>query len=405
MEEIALLGGGISALSFGYSLKKNNQKAVLFEKEGRLGGALSSFKMGSHLFERGPRTFKYSRCPHLYALCQELGLELAYTDLLPHKLLFKGKPRSFKYLCIKMVWPILSEWTRKKGNSGDESVRSFVSRRLGSGFAEIFFDPLVRGIYCGSIDDLSALTLFKKLKKWEEEYGSLTKGFLSSKKEKKKKDFLFLPKKGTSGLVEALEKEFPGTIHKGETVKSLSFKEDYWKITTDKGEYFSKKIVSALPSFVIGKLLKTDFPELAKKLSEIRYGGVTVVNLGYERDLFSSDKIYGYLVPSIEKEMVLGVVFDSNAFPFMGHQVSVMVSLEEKNPIEVAKKALEKHMGIKEAPLLEQASSWNLAIALVDVGHEKRTNEIRELLKEIPTLELLGNYLTGASVEACIKAF
>ena len=73
--DVIILGGGISGLSARYYLTKHHPKVrvSLLEKEEQIGGVIKTEK-GPFFFERGPRTFKTSRCPTLLSLIDELGL-------------------------------------------------------------------------------------------------------------------------------------------------------------------------------------------------------------------------------------------------------------------------------------------------------------------------------------------
>lgn len=61
----------------------------------------------------------------------------------------------------------------------DESVASFVSRRLGSALADNILSAVLHGIYAGDIYQLSAKTILSKQYFLEYHYGSIMKGALN----------------------------------------------------------------------------------------------------------------------------------------------------------------------------------------------------------------------------------
>lgn len=73
-------------------------------------------------------------------------------------------------------------------------------------------------------------------------------------------------------------------------------------------------VISGIPSHRLANILPKDCEELASELRNIHSTTVAVVNLEYEGSVLSVDG-FGYLVPSSEPMKVLGIIFDSCAFP------------------------------------------------------------------------------------------
>ena len=71
---IAILGGGITALSAAYQLKKNNIDFVLFEKESILGGKIKTVQKDGYTCELGPNTVLINN-KEIKELIHQLGLE------------------------------------------------------------------------------------------------------------------------------------------------------------------------------------------------------------------------------------------------------------------------------------------------------------------------------------------
>ncbi|MED6295279.1 hypothetical protein CHARACLAT_030012, partial [Characodon lateralis] len=77
-----------------------------------------------------------------------------------------------------LVFSLITEILVKKGKEADESIHSFVSRRLGKELADIAIDSLCRGVFAGDSKKLSVRSCFPSLFKAEQQGGSLTLGFL-----------------------------------------------------------------------------------------------------------------------------------------------------------------------------------------------------------------------------------
>jgi len=79
------------------------------------------------------------------------------------------------------------------------------------------------------------------------------------------------------------------------------------KITVD-------HVISGIPAQALASILPEDWEGLASELKNIYNTTVAVVNLEYEGSVVPVEG-FGYLVPSSEPLQVLGIIFDSCAFP------------------------------------------------------------------------------------------
>jgi protoporphyrinogen/coproporphyrinogen III oxidase len=189
MNRIIVVGGGIAGLSAAYYAQKNiPTRTSLIESASYWGGKITtdrvSFDDGQFIIEGGPDTFLASK-PWGVALCKELGLGERLHGTNQNKkntyVLNKGRllplPEGLAMMIPSDVPSILRSrlisWfgkTRmgldfllpaknvnpdKTGAGGDESLGSFVSRRLGREAYENLIEPLMSGIYAGDGDQLS----------------------------------------------------------------------------------------------------------------------------------------------------------------------------------------------------------------------------------------------------------
>ena len=401
-KRVIILGAGISGLSCAYFLSKNSDYEItVLEKNSRAGGWLDTDSSKGFLFEHGPRTFLFFKCKELLALVTELGLEkdLIFSD--PEGkgryLWIDGKLRKVPLWTSALVKSLLKEW-RVPAVQEDESIWDFACRRFNKGVAMHFFDPMVTGIYAGNMRTLSVQACFPSIKRWEQEQGSVTKGLW--KMQKPKGPSLFTLEKGVQSLVAQLEKQSRAEFHYGEEVTSVEFKGSL-KVTTSQGVFEGDYLFSALPAHVAGKLLD-------QELLEISHTGATVVNFGYHKKVLEK-KGFGYIVSSQEQEGVLGVIFDSNAFPKKNKEetrLTVMLreaDLDEQEALEISLRALAKHLNITVYPDAYQVVHAPQAFPQMEVGHITKMHSLeKRLAGKYPNLRLLGNYLYGVGVEDCI---
>lgn len=66
-----------------------------------------------------------------------------------------------------------------RAESVDETVYEFAARRMGRGFADTFVAAMVRGVPAGDAREVSLAALFPKMRKMEDEHGSLTRALIA----------------------------------------------------------------------------------------------------------------------------------------------------------------------------------------------------------------------------------
>ena len=150
---------------------------VVLEAKDRIGGVISTDRVDGFTLEGGPDSFITNK-PWGIDLCRRLGLadQLIETDS-SHRRSFvvrKGQlvpvPEGFVLMAPHRILPILTtpvlSWRGKlrvlmdlviprRDQDSEESLASFVRRRLGREALERLVQPLVGGIYTGDPNDLS----------------------------------------------------------------------------------------------------------------------------------------------------------------------------------------------------------------------------------------------------------
>ena len=333
--EIAILGGGISGLTQAYQLHKLGCSVTVYEKSERLGGCIET-SLEPYFFERGPRTFMVDRGAALLKLIDEVGLssELIFAERTHRYLYYKNKLRNIPkhYLALAL----LTEWMRPKGPK-DETIAEFGYRRLGKKVTDYLLEPMSLGIFAGDIHHLSIQTCFPYFKEMEQRFGSLSRGFLHQKKTAKD-GRLFTLKRGMQSLIECL----------GQNLKIV--------LNYDGPLPEAEVVIKALPP----RLLDPELP----------MNTLATVNLAFDEPVLSKEG-FGYLVPSVEKEPILGVIFDSSVFPQQNktpHETRITVMMREANP-SLAIETIQRHLLIKKDPVYVHSTEYKKALPEFPVGY------------------------------------
>src|SRR2546426_8903555 len=201
--KLAVVGGGITGLAAAHravELARERSTALdltLMEAGARLGGTIATEHAGGFLIESGPDSF-LSEKPWALALCRRLGVEdrLVRTDDRFRKVFvwYAGRlhalPDGFQLLAPTKLGPFvrsgLFSWPGKlrmaldlvmpRGTSDDESLGTFVRRRLGREALERVAQPLVAGIYTADPDDLSLTATMPRFSELEKQERSIILG-------------------------------------------------------------------------------------------------------------------------------------------------------------------------------------------------------------------------------------
>ncbi|KAE9381840.1 Protoporphyrinogen oxidase [Stipitochalara longipes BDJ] len=480
----AVLGGGITGLSSAHFLTQELPKAkvTIYESEDKLGGWLKSkyvdVKNGRILFEQGPRTLRPSTPASLVTL--EMIEKLALEDevLLTSKNSDAAKNRFIYYPdhlvrmpgpgqdLYSMAWSILTEpvftgfyraiWEvardPRPSNLEDESVASFLNRRLGGPqVGDNIVSAVLHGIYAGDIYQLSAKSIIRKLWDFEGQHGSMMEGTRASWEDTLKTAkqgansshglkaggslqdqmrgaSVYTFKEGIGQLSSALEASLrinPNVEFKtGDKVTSINYdiKSDSISIKTALNQ--TPKNYTQAISTISGKTLSTLTPSVPS-LSSMHAVTVMVVNLYYSNPNILPERGFGYLIPrSIpfeqNPECALGVVFDSDAVQGQdtvpGTKVTVMLGghwwdgfssyPDAEEGAAMAKTVLHRHLKIDVEPDAVNVGLQKDCIPQYVVGHESKMRAAnRELMSAFKgKLKVAGNSYTGVGLNDCVMA-
>lgn len=417
---IVILGAGISGLALAWALQRRYGSEIaltLVEASPRVGGWIRTFDQEGFLFDIGPRACRPDGAEATLNLIEELGLQSSLIHASPaakqRYLYTKGKleplPTSlFRFLTSPltrpMLWRLFNEWRVGRG-AEEESIHAFISRRLGAHTADLLFDPLTLGIHAGDSRVLSMKACFPKLVEWERSAGSLTRGFLRSRRQPASKNgCLFSLVGGMQELVDALGAQLAADIRLG--MRALAIQGNRVLLSTGES-LLADRIYTALPASAAADVLAEAAPQSSRLLKTIPANTVTVVNLGYRSPQLALEG-FGYLIPSCERESILGVVWDSSVFPQQNRwrgqtRLTVMIAGAKSDAKDVACEAVERHLGIRRRADVSVITVAPHAIPQYTLGHLDRIETLRRILQqEAPQVELLGNSFYGLSVNDCI---
>ncbi|KZV99515.1 Protoporphyrinogen oxidase [Exidia glandulosa HHB12029] len=466
---IAVLGGGISGLSAAlHLLRRFNSPLTLIEGSHRYGGWIDSHTetiLGSPvILEGGPRTLRPSSALlELLVLTNALHLArpmAARSPAMRSRFVHFHGTDGLTALPSKALGALFSPFGRTairgtlkdlftrrtpaKNSDSDESIESFLTRRVQEPDLVNMVSAVVHGIYAADARVLSARVFMGPAY----EYGSPVQYVFAPPSTKAKFrpppekypliDGALVPKTpfsirgGTGSLTSALhdtisrETRFRGVLRTH--VTAIQRRADGIELTL-RGEdgtvtrrTFSH-VVSALPMPTLQAVLP---PRLQAQpvLNQTPYTNVTVVNLVFPRQRTPlHPQGFGYLIPRPASGYtdntgagVLGVIFDSCVAPQEADDRVVRMTAMVGGPyyphlpepdLSTLLATIGRQLGRREplpAPLFARAVQAHRCIPTPTVGHLARVKSLKEALQREfqAKLEIVGAAVTGVSVGDCI---
>ena len=301
----------------------------------------------------------------------------------------------------------------------DESVASFVRRRVGAEFLDYAIDPFVAGIHAGDPQRLSMRHAFPRMVALERNHGSLIRGMFAKKMDRSKKRH----ERETISFRDGLE-TLPNRMHQllGERVRlkspatALRRTDHAWSVRVngeDEGPFDA--VISTVPLHAWGSI---SLPQTAPELPRAQYAPVTIVWLGLEERILDHPLDgFGALVPSVEQDFeVLGTLFSSSIFPnraphgfalltvFLGGTRHADADyLGSERAIDVALRDLTTLLGISGPPRFARARHWQNAIPQYDLNYADILQRLNELEHALPGVFFAGSYRDGISVADTVE--
>jgi len=437
---VLVVGAGISGLALTYYLRKSGIDAQIVEASPRPGGVIRSERRDGFLLELGPQSF--SGTPQLVELARELGIQnelLEAPPRAPRFLLMNSQlkpaplsPPAFfasSLFSARTKWSILRDlFGRSAPPDGDESVAVFIRRKFSPELLDKLVAPFVSGIYAGDPEKLSLRAAFPQLHEAERTAGSVIRGMMRAAKSKpgpKQRPALQTFRDGNETLIKALAKNLGSALRCGVEVTAIQQggagipqSGERFVVDTIAAEgnetIITDHLVLAMPAYVAAKLLR---PELASLLGEIKYAPVSIVSLGYQRkDLGHSLEGFGFLIPRSEGLRTLGSVWNSSLFPgrvpegyvlltsFVGGATDPeAATLSAEELYAMVHKELAPVLSIRGLPTFWNVQTYQRALPQYNLGHTARMAAFARESWFLLNLKLVGNYLRGPAIGACIE--
>jgi oxygen-dependent protoporphyrinogen oxidase len=440
-----LVGAGISGLVCADALRKAGIDAHVVESSATPGGVIRSERLDDYLLEYGPQSFTATSA--VLNLCRELHIDdrlLQAPPNTPRYVLVKGTLRPVPlsppaFIASSLFSPVTKLAVlrdilgRSTPPQSDESIAAFTRRKFSRELLDKLIGPFVSGIYAGDPEKLSLRSAFPQLYEAEKSAGSIIRGLLFSAKKRTasaEKPTLQTFRGGNQTLIQALAANLGSNLRCGVTAQRIRVTTISREATIDTPTFevtllakgreellTTNRLIIASPAQEAATLLRDLDPQFESALLPIAYAPVAVVSLGYLKSAVRhSLEGFGFLVPRSSGLKILGTVWNSSLFPnrapdghvlltsFVGGATDPSaVSLPESEIVSTVHRELASVLGISERPTFSHAHLWQRAIPQYNLGHARQVRQLDQMQSKYPYIRLIGNYLCGPAMGACVE--
>ena len=344
---VCVIGGGISGLAAGYRLMQAGADVTVLEGSERVGGLLGTQVFDGFVVETGADSILTEK-PWAMRLAEELGLKghvIKTSDKsrgahIVHDGKLERVPEGFSLMAptdlVQMALsPIVSKRGKlrmlgdlvlPRGGAADESLESFVVRRLGRETFERLAQPMVGGIYGADPQKLSLAATMPRFIDIEAKHRSVIRGLITRKKSAEEKSAgnasgarygMFAAfDGGMQTLIDALANKLGERIQTRALVTAIERDKFGWSVELRGSFHSYDAVIVAIPAHVAAQVVNTLDPELSRELFAIDYGSAATVTFIWPRSAIPHPlDAFGFVVPAIEKREVLASTWASVKYP------------------------------------------------------------------------------------------
>jgi len=473
MKRIIIIGGGVAGLGAAYKITRaasegHDVEFVLIEKDRRLGGKILTeivpdpSEEGRFVVDGGPDCFITEK-PACHRIAKLTGI---FDDELPTDesrkrtwILSRGKLHEmpdgiFMFAPTKFLpfattglfsWPgkirmamdlLIPPKKVKEGEFNDETLESFVVRRMGRECLDRLAEPLVGGVHASDPSKMSLAATFPRLLDMEQNYGSLMKGFIAARRKVEEMRRKYPVKPGEkprtfftsflNGMQELTDRmaDTAGRqrMRTGMVVTSLRHKPDgVWSAQISNGSTVDgDAVIIATESWAAEPLVRPHDKAIADTLASIPASSSATISIAFnEREVGFDLNAFGVLCPMIEGRALMAATYSSTKWRGRAPAGKVLVRGFVGGPHnqEILKRSDEELIQIVigeycnilglnpfAKPLFSRVYRWHLGMPQYTLGHLDRIGLIESRSAKIPGFAIAGGSYRGVGVPNCIES-
>lgn len=305
-KSVTVVGAGVSGLLAAYTLKKKGYQVRILEQSSRAGGLIETKSSIHGPIETAAHSLMVN--PEISALLQELGVELSevHPKSSARYIYRKGKMRRFPLTFLETIRTLIRIFSKPSRPIDPENatLAEWCRTYVGDAALKYLLAPFVTGVFAASPEELLLSAAFPRLVPGNPEkslIGNLFSKRKSSGTQRSKPPRMMAPRLGMADLIEKLKGRLAPEIEYGKKLETLS----------------DSNLVLSVPAPELASLIEAQDPESAKAVRAIEYSPLITCTVFIRGESFTSHppRGVGVLIPRGEGLRILGVLFNSSAFP------------------------------------------------------------------------------------------
>ena len=473
MKRIIIIGGGVAGLGAAYKVTRaasegHDIEFLLLEKDRRLGGKIQTeivpdpLEEGRFIVDGGPDCFLTEKpaCHRIAKLTGIFGDELPTDEsrkrtwILSHGKLHRLPDGIFMFAPTRFLpfattglfsWPgkirmamdlFIAPKQVAPGEFNDETLESFVVRRMGRECLDRLAEPLVGGVHASDPRQMSLAATFPRLLEMEQKYGSLMKGFIAARRkieEMRRKypvklgekprtfftSFLNGMQQLTDRMADVAGREH---IHTGKTVTALHRTRDGpWNAQLSDGSTIDgDAVIIATESWAAEPLVRRHDKAIADALASIPASSSATISVAFNESEVGFDlNAFGVLCPLVEGRALMAATYSSTKWSgrapvgkillrgFVGgpHNQEILKRSDEEL-VRIVIDEFHDILGLNQyaKPLFSRVFRWHLGMPQYTLGHLDRIALIENRCAKIPGCAIAGGSYRGVGVPNCIES-
>lgn len=425
---VVVVGAGIGGLTAGWALRNGPAKdptprdvaVTVLEAREHVGGKLATGTLGDAAYDLGAEAY-LARRPEADRLARRLGLggDLREPAQLGVWLWQRGRLRRYPPRTVLgiptdtaalatagVVTPrtiartIAEATTPREPLHDDRSVAAALVPRFGRELVDALVEPLLGGVYAGSVDRLSIRSATPVLAA----AAASSQPFVAFMRAHRRTaagvsgPVFRTVEGGMQRLAEALAADLE--VRTSVAAVGLEQDGDGWVVHTTDGVEPCDRVVLAAPAHATAELVAPVAPVSATALRSVPHASSAVVATAWPDAVLPPGS--GFLVPRSEGRLVKAATWSSNKWAHVGGDGVTRVrfsvgrvddrrglDLDDRILTELVLAEAREALGLAGEPLDVVVQRWPDGLPQYDVGHDKRVASIRQGLPH-------GVHVTGA---------
>ncbi len=419
---VVVIGGGFSGLFVATELARCERDVVLVDASARPGGVASTIIEDGFVLEPAAGTFML---PHraLTPILESAGVavEEAYPAAGLRYIWMNGGLVAIPYspkaaftraISIRGKLRMAAEpFIRSTPGDGEESLRGFLTRRLGREAGTLLSHVAASGVYAGDPDNMSAKAAFPFFTEMEDEAGSIVRGGIrrmrALPKPRPPKPKSHVPVGGMAAAAETLTASLGERYRAQFPVTSVTREGDHFRIEGPETLRARSVVVALRPDAAAAILPDIDTDVLGGWPSS----PVVVVGVGGTAEEVPLPDAFGFLTAPDVDAAILGCLFESSFGPGRaapGHSLAKVIAGGARNPgivdqpddqiVTTVMSEMERALGATVTPSWTKVVRNREGIPQYDLDHRRRLEAIDNLEAANPGLVFAGWAYRGIGV-------